>query len=1460
MRTTLLLSFLFSCISLSAQWQNLNSGTTARLNAVQRVNDLVYVAGGQDVFLRSDDAGVNWVNLPIVTPQNNPIAGIEINDLHFFDAQTGVAVGSLNQNAQFIMRTTDGGLHWTPVLNFPVPGGPEGGLLRLSFPDANTGYTCGTQGRIRKTTDGGLTWNALANTGSYYTFNGIDFVTPDLGYVVGYGLQNDNVILKITNGGDILLTLASGGNGVNDVDFTSTTNGYIAEPLSYFRITDGQLISGVYHTPDTTGAQRLHFIDAETGFALLERSVRLTQNGGKFWEESPVPAPAGVNLRDFDWSILGDIGLVVGENGYIAKTENGGAPYVPLAIFSTDRYFYCKDSLAQLAHPANPALYNATWTVNGQLIATSPTASFIPDAYDTDYAISLILNNGTAADTFTLNIHTEPEPAFDFGQASVSLNSPGCAPTWVQLRVDNPAPNVYYNYRIAGVPANATQLSNGQPLTWQTQELTDTTDIEMYATFFGACESLEKSDTVTAYLAPYPNSMLNWTLSEDAVCINTMVQISVEGSEYGMQYQLMTPQNDPSSNWHDGNGGLLTFNSFPLVQTGYYWIKARNAAGCFLGLVEFKQILVDQFYFSPYVGDNIAVVGSPYQAYVDSSGLATGIWNFGPDGNPSSSTGFSATVVFDTTGIYPYAFQYQSLGACNGTLVNDLEVIPVAPVLDIENCTSAQLEPYEWQYRGNSPYVFENHIDRFGNNLVTGYETDLSVWTQPNNLFLSKFDADGNLLWHKQANQNDPGMGGYYRASYGLGLATDTLANIYLCGGFTSDQVNLFGEMLTCGVPSNYNYGQGFVFKFNPEGDVVWKIQITAPVQLQTGFCAPADIVYVDDQNIYISIAARGWKGAFPGGGMQQFTNPEAESWLLVITTDGQFVKSLPLGLSSEPGNTMINTYFPPTPSLEGVKATAWGPRIKPAPNGRLMVSGTFFTGSSIAFGAYPVTPLASGGFSGYNHYLAKLHVAGGIWENAQCTHGASGSFASPPLYYNPDLIAPAWDVDSDGNTWITFGANPPVFGHTEVELNVRIGYDFSETTRNTSYLLKYDPNGTRTVLNRNTRMFTSDMLCLENNTVVLFGNFTTAAGFREPGGLFQGVGTAGLNDLFIAHVGADGHLLGLKNKGNALNDVPLRLSNQRCGSFATLSVGNLDQWHTSANQEPYVLDTYGCLDCDPFVSLQINSVSICGNGEGAFSISASPGLDLQWQHLENNVWVNISDDAVYSGSQSTVLLLDHPPSSLNNSFYRCRVVGFGPDTLYTNEAKLTVLPVSSITQQPIDANVSIGQVAQFIIQASGSGNQYRWQRFVEGSGLDWFDMYDNSDYTGTGTNNIKIYQVQYFDQHLFRCVVTRNNGCITTSQSAKLNVTTAATAPGEKQKLRISPNPFTEVLTLTFSEPVYSGATLTLYNSMGAVAARVGTELAGTSWQWQGIDVPAGLYVLEVRTADGVFTTKVNR
>jgi hypothetical protein len=52
-----------------------------------------------------------------------------------------------------ILRTTDGGLHWTMQTS-----GTTRDLYGVSFIDANTGIVVGTDGTILRTTTGGVTW------------------------------------------------------------------------------------------------------------------------------------------------------------------------------------------------------------------------------------------------------------------------------------------------------------------------------------------------------------------------------------------------------------------------------------------------------------------------------------------------------------------------------------------------------------------------------------------------------------------------------------------------------------------------------------------------------------------------------------------------------------------------------------------------------------------------------------------------------------------------------------------------------------------------------------------------------------------------------------------------------------------------------------------------------------------------------------------------------------------------------------------------------------------------------------------------------------------------------------------------------------------------------------------------------------------------------------------------------
>ncbi|MEA1878496.1 MAG: T9SS type A sorting domain-containing protein [Bacteroidota bacterium] len=103
---------------------------------------------------------------------------------------------------------------------------------------------------------------------------------------------------------------------------------------------------------------------------------------------------------------------------------------------------------------------------------------------------------------------------------------------------------------------------------------------------------------------------------------------------------------------------------------------------------------------------------------------------------------------------------------------------------------------------------------------------DGNIYSQ--DLFLVKYDENGNLLWGFEANSNaDPTYMPYVR---GTAMAVDEDNNIYVAGEY--------GAGLTIGTTTMTSYG-GFITKFDPDGNIIWtqnmfgeslfpEIQITA--------------------------------------------------------------------------------------------------------------------------------------------------------------------------------------------------------------------------------------------------------------------------------------------------------------------------------------------------------------------------------------------------------------------------------------------------------------------------------------------------------------------------------------------------------------------------------------------------------------------------------------------------------
>lgn len=125
-----------------------------------------------------------------------------------------------------------------------------------------------------------------------------------------------------------------------------------------------------------------------------------------------------------------------------------------------------------------------------------------------------------------------------------------------------------------------------------------------------------------------------------------------------------------------------------------------------------------------------------------------------------------------------------------------------------------------WAKSAGGTYVNQGYsvsVDASGNAYVTGYFTSPTITFGPytltnaggGNFFLAKYDGNGNVLWAKSA-------GGIY-ADVGNSVAVDASGNAYVTGFFQSSTIIFGSDTL-----KNAGYDNIFLTKFDPNGNVLW--------------------------------------------------------------------------------------------------------------------------------------------------------------------------------------------------------------------------------------------------------------------------------------------------------------------------------------------------------------------------------------------------------------------------------------------------------------------------------------------------------------------------------------------------------------------------------------------------------------------------------------------------------------
>ncbi|KQC08533.1 MAG: hypothetical protein APR54_04510 [Candidatus Cloacimonas sp. SDB] len=314
MKGMFVIIFLLVFFSSSAQiiWEMQDSGTIHNLNSVDFFNAETGMAvGDEGTILRTEDGGETWL-----LSESGTTA--DLYSVCFFNENEAVAVGA----SATLIRTENGGMNWSPItvigLNYDM-------FSVFIHPEGN-GIAGGAAQTILSTDDGGLTWNIKQTDYWGGGFWGAHMVDNVSGFLAG-----ENSIMA-----PLLAFTANGGDSFNFEDFYLVDGGVSHEGRALnchsFSGSEGIVVSrrwdgwGCITQVDLPDFATNHYTNlynsvdfADTDFGMVvgnNGSVIITENGGNDWESET--AVFG-HFMDVDLPVDHNLAYVVGQQGVIAR-------------------------------------------------------------------------------------------------------------------------------------------------------------------------------------------------------------------------------------------------------------------------------------------------------------------------------------------------------------------------------------------------------------------------------------------------------------------------------------------------------------------------------------------------------------------------------------------------------------------------------------------------------------------------------------------------------------------------------------------------------------------------------------------------------------------------------------------------------------------------------------------------------------------------------------------------------------------------------------------------------------------------------------------------------------------------------------------------------------------------------------------------------------------------------------
>ncbi|MBR2549716.1 MAG: hypothetical protein IKE92_06845 [Clostridiales bacterium] len=230
----------------------------------------------------------------------------------------------------------------------------------------------------------------------------------------------------------------------------------------------------------------------------------------------------------------------------------------------------------------------------------------------------------------------------------------------------------------------------------------------------------------------------------------------------------------------------------------------------------------------------------------------------------------------------------------------------------------------------------------------------------------------------------------------------------------------------------------------------------------------------------------------------------------------------------------------------------------------------------------------------------------------------------------------------------------------------------------------------------------------------------------------------------------------GLKYQWQIYSDGTWRNSGATGSKTNTISF-KVTNDHNGMKYRCVVTNSYGIKAITNAVSVSIlnppkitkqpaNFVGAVGS-TATFSVTASgSGLTYQWQ-LYNGTWKNSGATGSKTNSISFKVTNDH-----NGMKYRCIITDKNGLKTTSDAVSIRIVTPPSITKQPTNYVGAAGSTATFGVTASGSGLNYQWQLYSDGT-------WRNSGANGAKTSKISFTITNDHNGKKYRCVITDSNG-----------------------------------------------------------------------------------------------------